>query len=95
MRAVIVLCLLGMACTEPNAAASCASGTCSDPLFPYCDVDGIVAGTPGKCIAVECTPGEVLTCSADEAVTCNMTGNGYERLACDLGCLTAPAPHCA
>jgi hypothetical protein len=65
-----------------------------DPAYPYCDVDGAVFGTPGACISVSCTPGEVLKCVGANALTCTTGGDAYEQIACDLGCLDAPSPHC-
>jgi hypothetical protein len=79
--------VVAVGCTKTNAAAFCADGTCSDPNFAYCDVDGAVSGEPGMCIAVTCAPGEVKQ-------TCNAGGNGYEDVACDLGCAETPTPHC-
>lgn len=90
---VIAVALAG--CTEANPAATCSTGSCIDPAFPYCDVDGLIGGTPGTCIAVSCPPGQVEKCAAGQAVTCNGTGNGYDRVACSLDCLSSPTPHCA
>lgn len=81
-------------CTKTNPAAFCADGTCIDPHFPYCDVDGAAGGEPGTCIAVTCTPGEIKACHIDAALTCTATGNGYEEVACEVGCSDSPAPHC-
>ena len=38
------------------------------------------------CIEVTCTPGEVVACRADGAVTCNGTGSDYDVVACASGC---------
>jgi hypothetical protein len=86
--------LVAVGCTRTNPAAFCADGTCSDPNFAYCDVDGAVSGEPGMCIAVTCTPGEVKQCHDGAAMTCNAGGNGYEDVACDLGCAETPTAHC-
>ncbi len=83
------------ACTEPNSAATCVDGTCTDPAYPYCDADGIIAGTPGRCIAVSCNPDDIAACSNGDALTCNTSGDGYERVVCDLDCFSSPTPHCA
>ncbi len=91
---LFAICILA-GCTEPNPSATCATGTCIDPAFPYCDADGLVSGTPGVCVDVSCTPGEVHSCSAGAAITCNATGNGYEKVSCALDCLSMPKPHCA
>lgn len=86
--------LFGAACTTPNPTKACSSGTCLNPDFPYCDVEGTISGEPGTCIAVSCTAGTIETCLGDDALTCNATGDGYERVPCELGCKTEPAPHC-
>ncbi len=91
---VVAAVLLGTACTTPNPEKSCATGACSNPGFPYCDVEGTISGEPGTCIAVSCTPGAIKTCLDDDALTCNATGDGYERVPCELGCKAAPEPHC-
>lgn len=91
---VFVLCSLA-GCTEPNPSATCATGTCIDPAYPYCDADGLISGTPGVCVAVSCMPGEVHSCSNGAAVTCNRAGDGYEKVPCALDCLSSPKPHCA
>ncbi|HEV7555027.1 MAG TPA: hypothetical protein VGO00_06230, partial [Kofleriaceae bacterium] len=49
------------ACTKPNPK-NCGDGSCTDPAFPFCDVDGSVGGEPNTCIAV--------TCSADQFAAC-------------------------
>ena len=75
------------ACTKPNPAATCKSGACSDPAFPYCDSDGAISGDPGACIAVTCTPGSVGACEgSNAALICNATGNGYDQMPCAIGC---------
>jgi hypothetical protein len=53
-----------------------------------------VNGTPNSCVAVNCTPGEIKECRGDEAFTCTTGGNGYELVACDLGCAPTANPHC-
>jgi len=92
-RVCLVLVVL-LGCTSPNENKACSEGTCKDPAFPYCDVEGSVSGENGTCIAVTCTPGEILTCLGDDALTCNATGEAYEHVACELGCKTMPMPHC-
>lgn len=94
MRFGFIVLLLLVGCTQANPAATCTSGTCSDPAFPYCDSDGVIAGTPGQCLAVSCTPGEIRACAGGKAVTCNAAGNGYDKVACSHDCLSSPQPHC-
>jgi hypothetical protein len=74
---------------------ACSAGSCNDPAFPYCDVEGTISGEPGTCIAVSCTPGNIETCLGDVALTCNTTGDGYDHVPCELGCESATSPHCA
>src|SRR5437868_1470604 len=77
-------------CTKPNPAASCANGSCSDPAYPYCDIDGAIGGEPGTCIAVTCTPGAVGACEgSNAALICNSTGDGYDQQPCAIGCDTS------
>lgn len=88
MRSIAVV--MGMVaalvgCTKPNPR-SCADGSCSDPGFPFCDADGSLEGQPNICIAVDCTPNEVVACRGDDAVRCNATGNNYDLVQCQLGC---------
>lgn len=78
--------------TRANPAATCSDGQCSDPAFPFCDVDGSVGGTPGTCIAVDCMPGSVAECRGSAALTCNATGDNFDPVACDFGC--DPAAGC-
>ena len=81
---VVVLGMLVAACTKANPAARCASdGVCTDPSFPYCDVDGSVSGEPNTCVAINCTAGEFKSCSGSNAETlCNAAGNGTTRSHC-------------
>lgn len=72
--------------TKANPAATCMQGTCIDPDFPYCDLDGSIGGTPGACIAVTCTAGEFSKCSGDNALSCNSFGTGYVQTQCAQGC---------
>lgn len=87
LRAVVVLCTL-FACTKPNPR-SCADGLCTDQSFPFCDVDGVLGGTPNECIAVACEPDEFATCRGDLAINCNQTGNDFNLVECPLGCDSA------
>jgi hypothetical protein len=51
-----------VSCTTANTNKACSEGSCKDPAFPYCDVEGAISNEPGTCIAVTCTPGEIETC---------------------------------
>lgn len=73
-------------CTSKNPAATCSQGTCIDPNYPYCDLDGSIGGEPGTCIAVTCTAGEFGKCSGNAALTCNQFGTGYDQVSCAHGC---------
>lgn len=70
---------------EPNPK-SCADGSCTDPSFPFCDVDGSIGGKAGTCLAVTCMPDEVVGCRGDTAIKCNGTGNNYDLVECAFGC---------
>jgi hypothetical protein len=83
-----------VSCTTANTNKACSAGSCSDPAFPYCDVEGTISGEPGTCIAVSCTPGEVRACLGEDALTCNVTGDRYEHVPCELGCADTPKAHC-
>jgi len=84
-RAGLLVSLVLVGCTTPNPR-SCKDGLCTDQRFPFCDVDGSLAGTPEACIEVSCTPGEFVACRADTALRCNGTGNDYDLLQCERGC---------
>lgn len=73
-------------CTSKNPAATCSQGTCIDPNFPYCDLDGSIGGEPGTCIAVTCMAGVFEKCDGDAALLCNQFGNGYAESRCSFGC---------
>lgn len=78
--------LLAAGCTKQNPAARCSTGTCIDPAYPFCDVDGALSGSAGSCISVSCTPGDFKACRGDVALTCNAMGNNYDELQCQKGC---------
>lgn len=85
--AVSLLLLFGMgACTRANPSATCADGTCRDPEYPFCDVNGVVSGTAGACVAVTCSAGEFAACEGNAALSCDTTGRNYERVQCEFGC---------
>ena len=83
-RLGLVVAVLTGACTKPNPQ-SCQDGTCTDPAFPFCDVDGALAGEDQTCIAVACTANEFVACRGDRAITCNTTGTDYELELCSGG----------
>ncbi|HEY5920184.1 MAG TPA: hypothetical protein VIV11_00880, partial [Kofleriaceae bacterium] len=89
-KLALVFALACLACTERNPAY-CGDGTCIDPERPFCDVDGTIAGTPGTCIAVDCTPSEFAHCRGDIAVTCSANGTNYDSVQCPMGCAPAAA----
>lgn len=82
--AVVAVVLLG--CTKPNPQ-SCLDGSCTDPAFPFCDVNGELEGIPGTCIAVACTKDELAGCRDDRELRCNALGTNYEVIDCPLGCV--------
>lgn len=88
-RALMALIVAGglgtTGCTRKNPV-SCADGYCEDPALPFCDVDGALEGNAMTCIAVECTPGAVAGCRADQAIVCNNAGDNYDLSHCDNGC---------
>jgi hypothetical protein len=75
-----------MACTRKNPSATCSNGVCTDPQYPFCDVDGTISGTPNACVAVSCTPMEFAKCDGNKALTCNSTGDDYDTTTCPNGC---------
>src|SRR5688572_8858503 len=84
----LVLFSLVVACTKSNPK-SCADGACTDPRYPFCDVDGALGGDAKECIAVTCTPDEFATCRGDQEIRCNADGNNYDLVQCELGCNAA------
>lgn len=88
---LVALGMLSVACTKKNPVLVCANGTCSDPLYPFCDVDGAVDGEPGACIAVSCAPNTFAACDADNAITCDQAGTNYTTQHCVNGCSTDSA----
>ncbi|HTR51155.1 MAG TPA: hypothetical protein VMJ10_10650 [Kofleriaceae bacterium] len=91
-------CLAGVvACTAHNPRA-CPNGDCTNPAYPFCDVDGSLGGTPGECIAVSCTPMQFAECRGSDALTCNATGDNYDSSQCEgtcdptQGCVTPMPP---
>jgi hypothetical protein len=72
--------------TKANPQLTCSDGTCSNPDFPFCDVNGVVEGEPNTCLAVSCTPGEFAACDGDTELACNTAGDNYTANACPFGC---------
>lgn len=72
-------------CTKPNPR-SCTDGACTDPEFPFCDVDGALSGDPMTCVAVSCVPSDFELCRGDQALVCNPSGANYDIVSCQLGC---------
>jgi hypothetical protein len=77
--------LAATACTRPNHA-TCADDYCDLATLPFCDIDGSLEGEPNTCIAVDCTPGELIACRGETEITCNEMGTNYNIGPCDLGC---------
>jgi hypothetical protein len=77
--------VLAVGCTKPNPR-SCADGVCDDPRFPFCDVNGDIAGSPDTCIEGQCEPNQIAGCQDDDVVTCNANGTNFETASCDFGC---------
>jgi len=82
----VVVAAAVVGCTKDNPRACGDGDPCTDPTAPFCDLDGLVAGVPGACIAVACTPGEFAACDADRAIQCNAAGDNYETVVCERGC---------
>ena len=83
----LVVCSLVTACTKANPAFSCSDTPCTDPNFPYCDIDGSVGGIPEACTAVTCTAGAFQSCRGDNiALTCNNSGTSFDEVQCAHGC---------
>lgn len=89
MRWLILVAVIGIAACESPNPRSCADGICNDQSFPFCDVDGQLAGHPLTCIAVACMPGDFAECRGDSAITCNAMGNDYDVTKCERGCSDA------
>ena len=73
-------------CTKANPAATCSDGTCTDPAFPFCDVDGSVGGQPGTCVAITCQAGANGGCQGSSALVCNAAGTSFDPVPCANGC---------
>jgi len=80
----IVVCV-SVECTKSNPL-NCSDGTCSDPMYPFCDSTAQFQSSVFTCIAVQCTPDAFVACRSDEALSCNATGNDYNVMKCPNGC---------
>lgn len=84
MAVVLSLALAG--CTADNPRACGPGDPCRDPAFPFCDINGAVAGLPGDCLAVTCTPDAFIACDADSEIRCDSSGANYDTVVCERGC---------
>ncbi|HEY4056301.1 MAG TPA: choice-of-anchor Q domain-containing protein [Kofleriaceae bacterium] len=82
------------ACTSPNPK-SCLDGSCTDPRYPFCDENGVIADEPKTCVAVSCTAGDIAECRGDVAVTCNASGDNFDLIQCPRGCDATGCRVCA
>jgi hypothetical protein len=83
---LVVSVLVFASCTKDNPRACAEGDPCRDPALPFCDLDGLIGGVPGACIAVDCTPGAFAACDEDRALQCNAIGDTYETVDCERGC---------
>jgi hypothetical protein len=92
-----VLCsILAVACTK-HVDGCDANSDCTDPAYPFCDVDGQYAPSGGNknvCTIIPpdcpanvcgCSPGAA-TCATDQLTTCNADGMSTSTTGCALGC---------
>ena len=77
---------LVVACSRRNPDYCDEDEPCPDPAKPFCDLDGLVDGSPNSCIGVSCTPGDFVACDEDRAIQCNTAGNNYDMVVCERGC---------
>jgi hypothetical protein len=92
-RATLVIAVLAACQSTPNPR-SCVDGMCSDPRYPFCDVNGSLGGAELECIAVTCTPAETAECREDVAVVCNEQGTDFRLETCDLECTSFGCREC-
>lgn len=89
-RVVLVLAGVGVgvffACSTPNPR-DCSDGNCTDPNYPFCDLDGSLNGSANTCISVSCTPSQLKECRSNQAIVCNADGNNYDVQSCQRGCV--------
>jgi N-acetylneuraminic acid mutarotase len=96
-RATVLTLVLALGCSQDDCTQEnpryCGDGTCTDPAFPFCDVNGTLGGLTGECIAPACVPSVFAECRGDIELRCNSAGDGYDEIACEAGC--APNHGCA
>lgn len=88
MNSLVVLgaLLVAAGCGSTANPRSCIDGVCSDPQFPFCDVEGTFGGEAKECIDVGCTAGVFERCVGADAYTCNAFGNSFDVETCATGC---------
>jgi hypothetical protein len=97
-RFVIVAALAALGgCTKSQGAKCTADSQCTNPAYPFCDVNGEFPASGGDknvCTIVPsdcpvercgCSPGAT-SCSADQLLTCDPSGKSQTMTACSLGC---------
>lgn len=97
LRTLLLAALVGGCTKHVNQCTS--DSDCTDPAYPFCDVNGefpasggaknVCTVTPTNCPVDRCgcTPG-ALTCSTDTLLTCNADGKSQTMTSCALGCAT-------
>lgn len=97
LRTVVLAALVGGCTKHVNQCTS--DSDCTDPAYPFCDVNGefpasggtknICTVTPTNCPVDRCgcTPGAT-TCGSDTLLTCNADGKSQTMTSCALGCAT-------
>jgi hypothetical protein len=97
MKTTLVVLLLSLVACTKKVDVCHMDSDCSDPAFPFCDVNGEFAASGGDknvCTIVPpdcpvdrcgCTPGAV-TCATDQLTTCNADGMSDTMTPCTLGC---------
>lgn len=83
---ILAVILLTIGCGSTANPRSCLDGVCSDPEYPFCDVDGVFGGDAKECINVGCTAGLFERCVGADAYTCNAFGNSFAVETCAHGC---------
>lgn len=73
-------------CTTQRNPRYCGDGVCTDPAYPFCDVDGMFGDLRHQCVAVECAPDAFVACRGDDELRCNASGTSYDVARCELGC---------
>lgn len=96
LRTLVLVALVGGCTKRVNQCTS--DSDCTDPAYPFCDLNGefpasggmkdVCTVTPANCPVDRCgcTPGAVLSCSADQATVCGADGKSSATTACALGC---------